>query len=85
MKIVIPAPMIPPSRVADTIAPANTDLPTLSLSHVELYLVHELVLSFSAMWMTSLKFPAMFSQTIVWTANVQTLPLLGTAVQVTVV
>ena len=33
----------------------------------------------------SLKFPAMFTQTTVCTANVHVLPLVGTSVQVTVV
>ena len=56
---------------------------TLSLSYVQLYL-HELILSFSEMWMTSLKFPAMFSQTTL-DANVQILTSLGISVQVTVV
>ena len=40
VKMVIHAPMNPPSKAADIIAPANTHFSTLSLSHVELYLVY---------------------------------------------
>ena len=57
VKMVTHAPMIPSSRVADTMPLINTDLPILSLS--QLNWVH--VLSFSSIWTISLNCPALFS------------------------